>query len=231
MFITTDNGASWTAVNNGLTDTDVNAFAASGTSVFAGTWGGGVFLTTDNGANWMKVNNGLTDTYINALAVIGTNLFAGTLFSGVFLTTDNGANWTAVNSSLSEACVSAFAVSGENLFAGTWYEGVWRRPLSEMVTSVEMISGDLPKRFSLSQNYPNPFNPVTTISFTLPSKSFVSLKIFDSVGREVAVLVSRELPAGNHSRRWIARGLSSGVYFCRLQAGSFAETKKLLLIR
>jgi len=85
--------------------------------------------------------------------------------------------------------------------------------------------------FVLKQNYPNPFNPVTTIPFRLPSKSVVSLKVFNALGREVVVLLSEELPAGTYSRQWNATGLASGVYYYRLQAGSFVETRKLLLLR
>src|SRR6267143_456871 len=88
-----------------------------------------------------------------------------------------------------------------------------------------------PTGFSLSQNYPNPFNPSTTLTFSLPSKSFVSLKIFDILGEEVSKLISEELSAGIYSREWTGTALTSGVYFYRLQAGSLIETKKLILLR
>jgi len=100
-----------------------------------------------------------------------------------------------------------------------------------MITSVERLSTDLPTHFSLDQNYPNPFNPATTISFSLPSKSFVSLKVFDALGREVSILLADELPAGTYARQWNAANLPSGIYFYRLQAGSFIETKKLVLLK
>ena len=83
----------------------------------------------------------------------------------------------------------------------------------------------------LKQNYPNPFNPTTIISFSLPSRSFVSLRVFDTLGREVSILVSEKLPAGTYARHWNAAGLASGEYFYRLQVGSFTETKKLVLLR
>ncbi len=89
----------------------------------------------------------------------------------------------------------------------------------------------LPSEFELDQNYPNPFNPSTNISFSLPSKSFVSLKIFDALGREVSTILSVELLAGKYSRQWNAAGLPSGIYFYRLQAGSFNETKKMILLK
>jgi hypothetical protein len=99
-----------------------------------------------------------------------------------------------------------------------------------MITAVES-SPQLPKNFILEQNYPNPFNPATTISFSLPRKSFVSLRVFDALGREVAILLADELSAGTYSRQWNAAGLASGVYFYRLQAGLFSETRKLILLR
>ncbi|MFZ1978969.1 MAG: YCF48-related protein [Bacteroidota bacterium] len=90
---------------------------------------------------------------------------------------------------------------------------------------------ELPKSYALSQNYPNPFNPSTTIAFALPSRSFVTLKIYDMLGREVALLASEELAAGNYTRQWNAASLSSGIYFYRLEAGSFIQTKKLILLK
>jgi hypothetical protein len=89
----------------------------------------------------------------------------------------------------------------------------------------------IPQTYELFQNYPNPFNSSTVILFSLPSKSYVLLKVFDMLGREVATLVNEELAAGNHYRQWIASNISSGVYFYRLQCGSFIETKKLVLLR
>jgi xylan 1,4-beta-xylosidase len=102
----------------------------------------------------------------------------------------------------------------------------------ETSTSVgELQSSQLPKRFELGQNYPNPFNPTTNISFNLPLKSFVSLKIFDLLGREVAILINEEMSAGTYSWQWSATKMSSGIYFYQMQAGSFTDTKKLILLK
>jgi len=96
-------------------------------------------------------------------------------------------------------------------------------------------------RFSLSQNYPNPFNPITNIGFriaNLPDSKagfgFVSLKVYDVLGREVATLVNEEKPAGEYEVEFDASGivnLASGIYFYKLQAGSFSDTKKFILIK
>jgi|GEM_PF-435930 len=119
IFLSTNNGTSWTAASTGLTNTDVHALAVSDTNLFAGTSGGGVFLSTNNGTSWTAASTGLTSTVVNALAVSGTNLFAGTSGGGVFLSTNNGTSWSAVNTGLTNTYVYALAVSGTNLFAGT----------------------------------------------------------------------------------------------------------------
>lgn len=166
---------------------------------------------------------------VNIMSMLRSTLFAGLLallFSGTA-----HAQWQTNGPYGGYA--HCFAVSGTNLFAGTLGSGVRRRPLSEMITSVPAEGGstDLPTHVKLDQNYPNPFNPLTASSFRLPSKSFVSLKVFEALAREVSILLSEELPAGKYSRRWNAAGLPSGMYFYRLRAGAFTDTKKLLLVR
>lgn len=85
--------------------------------------------------------------------------------------------------------------------------------------------------FNLYQNYPNPFNPSTRIDYDLSKKDFVSLKIFDINGREVATLVDELVESGRHSAVWNAEGAASGIYFARIMSGSFSEAKRMLLIR
>ena len=85
--------------------------------------------------------------------------------------------------------------------------------------------------YILEQNYPNPFNPETMIMYVLPKSGFVTLKVFDSVGREIAVLVNREMPAGKHSVPFNGSRLSSGVYFCQLFTGQTVKIKKLVLMK
>jgi hypothetical protein len=106
-------------------------------------------------------------------------------------------------------------------------------------TAVEGQHEIAPTSFTLSQNYPNPFNPVTSIQFSVSSNQWVSLKVYDVLGNEVATLVDEKKPAGSYRVSFDAKGLASGVYFYRLQAGDpsagsgqgFAATRKLLLVR
>lgn len=98
-------------------------------------------------------------------------------------------------------------------------------------TSVLESGKHIPSNFALLQNYPNPFNPSTTFSFDLPIRSFVSLTVFDMMGRDVETIVSEELSAGNHIKQWSAAKVSGGIYFYRLRTNRFTETKKLLLLK
>jgi hypothetical protein len=98
------------------------------------------------------------------------------------------------------------------------------------LTGVEEESG-LPAAFSLGQNYPNPFNPTTMIRYTLAAPSDVRLTVYDMLGREVTTLVNERKEAGAYDVRFDASSLASGLYFYRLKAGAFVETRKLLLLR
>ena len=90
---------------------------------------------------------------------------------------------------------------------------------------------EIPQAYGLKQNYPNPFNPSTTIRYALPRAGHVTLKVYNLIGEEIAVLVSAQRAAGEHEVHWNPAGLPSGVYFSRLQAGEFVATRKLLLVR
>jgi hypothetical protein len=98
-------------------------------------------------------------------------------------------------------------------------------------TDVQDQSTGIPRAYSLQQNYPNPFNPSTSINYQLPANSFVSLKVLDMLGREVATLVNEVKNAGTYSTTWNAAGFGSGIYFCTMQAGSFSDTRKLILVK
>ncbi|MCF8307339.1 MAG: T9SS type A sorting domain-containing protein [Ignavibacteriales bacterium] len=86
-------------------------------------------------------------------------------------------------------------------------------------------------RYTLTQNYPNPFNPETTIEYTLEKKEQVNLKVYDLLGRELAVLVNEVQEAGSHRVRFAAGELPAGVYFYTLRAGDFVQTKKMCFIK
>jgi hypothetical protein len=100
-----------------------------------------------------------------------------------------------------------------------------------IVTSDVVQGESVPERYLLEQNYPNPFNPSTTIRYGLPHRLHATLTVFNTLGQSVSMLVNGEQEAGYHEVRFGTTGLSSGVYFCRLQAGDFVATRRLLLVK
>ncbi len=103
--------------------------------------------------------------------------------------------------------------------------------IQEDQTGISDDDSDLPVEFTLNQNYPNPFNPATTIDYALPEPLHVSVEIFDILGCKVETLVNKEQPAGYHQVIWHASDYSTGIYFYRLRAGSYTETKKMMLLK
>ncbi|HKB86637.1 MAG TPA: T9SS type A sorting domain-containing protein [Ignavibacteriaceae bacterium] len=115
------------------------------------------------------------------------------------------------------------------------YGGSMSKLLPQIVTEIKekRTGNNVPKDFYLYQNYPNPFNPETTIKFSVPSKSYVSLKIYNILGKQVAELINNEKQEGIYSVNFNSSdyGLSTGVYFCELESGNFLSTRKLLLLK
>ncbi len=138
------------------------------------------------------------------------------------------ARWSKIPS-LGDRTVYSLALNNAYIFAGT-EDGIWRLRYPGVITRVER-SDAVPPGFVLKQNYPNPINPSTVIGYQVPAKSAVVLKVVDLLGREMATLVDQVQQAGTYGVRFDGSNLPSGVYFCRLQAGPYGATKKLLLLK
>jgi len=195
---------------------------------------------------WPSKVKKIYNDLITDLALDSTNV---PLLAGEVVNADEGGACASMNSiidKLPQTIPNSYVISSsgctdttDNLhFNSAGYREIGKRYATKMLsllgiepTVVQGTESFWIDGYLLGQNYPNPFNPATTISFSVPTQSFVSLKIFDLLGREVVTLVSEMLSAGDHSRSWNASGFPSGVYFYRLQVGSFSETKKLILIR
>ena len=119
----------------------------------------------------------------------------------------------------------------QSMYGWTVEKWKYNGTLPSFTTGVEEVGGTLPQGYTLSQNYPNPFNPTTTIDFTLPASGFVSLKVYDLLGREIMTLVNEQKAAGTYRATFEASNLPSGTYFYALKAGSFSEVKKMTLVK
>ncbi len=204
-----------------------------------------VYFSTDEGDTWQWFSDYLTTTSVSAFAINQNDrVFIGS-YDGVFIFNENNNRWEKTNSGLPDftipyfyAYISCFGFDDAGYaYLGTanaWLEhptyGIFKSK-NKILTGIknqELLSY---KVFSLSQNYPNPFNPTTTIRYQIPHAGFVSLKIYDVLGKETAALVNEEKPAGEYNVTFDGSNLSSGVYFYQLKSGSFVETKKLILMK
>ena len=103
--------------------------------------------------------------------------------------------------------------------------------ITDKITSVKVLNSDLPDGFALTQNYPNPFNPLTTIRYAIPHSAKVKLAVHDMLGRKIETLVDEEQSAGWKEVQWNAQNISSGVYFYKLSAGNYLQTRKMLVVK
>jgi uncharacterized delta-60 repeat protein len=138
----------------------------------------------------------------------------------------------------SDDCAYSLAIQndGNIIVAGSSQDGNSKRftlirYLGDSPTGINQSNGEsFPTSFELQQNYPNPFNPTTTIKYSIPNSEYVTLKIYDILGREIGNLVNQREPAGNYYVNFDASNLSSGVYLYQIKAGSFIQTKKMILL-
>ena len=115
-------------------------------------------------------------------------------------------------------------IESEEEIETLFHEGGWE-------TSIENEISGIPNKFKLIHNYPNPFNLVTTIEYSLPQDTHVTITICSVSGKKVNVLKDKYQPAGNYSITWNAIGMPSGLYFCTMKANSFTQTKKMVLVK
>lgn len=185
-----------------------------------------LYRSSNNGSDWTKIDSLLSHTNFTNFVFDSQNNIYAYNENGIYKSNDNGIIWTIVDTAMQ---ITAVDVSPDNfLYIGTKDRGIFTND-SSILSSKH--TDEIPDNFLLQQNFPNPFNPTTKIEYSVPRKSFVTLKIYDTLGRTVAILVSEEKSPGNYEITFNGKGLASGVYLYNLQSGSFSETKKLVLIK
>lgn len=228
VFKSRDNGTIWYEIFNSAKGWIVTTVFLSEKYLFAGTYNDGLFRSTDGGATWERTASIPSGDPIIGMARDKNGALIAAGMIDIYKSWDQGTTWISIGKGLPLGTKKNICITTKGeLFIGTEWNGIY---VSRAIVATVPVSNPV-SHFSLAQNYPNPFNPSTTISFSIPSKSQVSLKIYDVMGREVAVLFSETLAQGNYSRQWNASGMASGMYFYRLQAGGFLETKHLMLVK
>lgn len=237
LYRSTDDGNTWDSLDTGIPWWYFNVLAES-SRVYVAAQHGGFYVSSDQGNTWKTMNLGLPDSSgFRNLFLVENHLLLASVFRDwsqtVYQLDLSGTRWEKFDAGLSldpYAYICDFSSNDSYVFLAAW-NSIWRRLLSDLVTQVKGPSAYLPKAFIVEQNYPNPFNPSTTIKYELPKASEVKLSIYDMLGREVSVLVNERRNAGVHEVKFDGAGLSSGVYFYRLQAGNSVQAKKLVILK
>jgi photosystem II stability/assembly factor-like uncharacterized protein len=246
MLQSTDSGESWIKVSSGrynlqkiiyrngqLIGTARDSADFTLNVVVRGTFSGAVWT-------WDSLKTLLGDAndvaVVSQTIFVSTNHWNGTANVGVFYHSGNGGStWQDLElPSLYHISAMAFVTGNSGYAVGDssfTTATCFKTTNGGGLTSVRQLDENVPAGFQLEQNYPNPFNPSTTFTFYIQHFTFVILKVYDLLGREVATLVNEHKAPGSYEVIWNASGFASGVYFYRLHAGGFTQTKRLLLLR
>ncbi len=235
VYRSTDGGETWQFTNVTLTNQKKLKMFQDGKGWLIGN---GIWRTEDGGISWSQQYEG---TFVDAHFfskdkgwVIGKVNEINVLLR----TIDGGNNWTPAEVPYTQGSFLDIDFVDELhgwIFASTGYSSELLKTTNGGVTFIEEEENNLaqPKQFLLQQNYPNPFNPSTTINYQSPKAGNVTLKVYDVLGREVVTLVDEYRNAGSYNVQFTINNLqfSSGIYFYKLQAGDFVETKKMILLK
>ncbi len=246
LIKTTDAGNNWVIQNTPTSTFNINI---GYNSQYSGDelWLAGsnvLYRSTDLGINWIQVSTppGVSSSgdviravfCRDARRVLVTT--AGNNIPGIFVTTDYGISWVRQLSGNVGDIDFDFSPNGWAINEANFSNTVYRTTNGGGFTGFEPINNELPKAFSLSQNYPNPFNPNTKIKFDISSNvksetSNVKLVVFDILGQEVTTLVNEQLQSGTYEVEWDAANFPSGVYYYKLSASDYTETKKMVFLK
>ncbi len=248
IYLSSDNGENWIRMDLSYSDTyisDVTCINSNSKGdVFAGRHWINLYKSSNKGITWQVIRINNEDQVIYSMEIGKYDeIFVGTPFT-LYRSRDDGISWEELDDGLysDRRSVRVLKFDSEGyLYACVTEESqtdsFYLYKTSEIAVSVEEDEYQIPQEFSLKQNYPNPFNPVTTIEYQIARSEFVTLKIYDVLGKEVATLVNEEKPSGRYKVQFSvgsfgnAEGLTSGIYLYKLKAGNFTDTKKLLLLR
>ena len=179
--------------------------------------------TTSFTANW-NTTAGATAYWIDVSTLQDFSTFVGS-----YSNKSAGSATSIVVSSLTANTKYYYRVSASNSNGTSAYSNVIT--LTTAVTGIENNFSGLPNNFKLLPNYPNPFNPATSIRYEVSKDAFVTIKVFDVIGNEVRVLVNDERSPGRYEIKFSADALPSGIYICKMQAGDFLQTQKMILLK
>lgn len=227
---TTNTGNNWLSYPtlNGYTSIsnsgENNIIASNSTSILR---------STNSGVNWSIVFTNSVDSALYTIKYIDENtIIAAGYPARILKSTNGGNNWARLQSSVTN--VSLNRIFFINSLTG-WIVGnngtILKTTTGGITVGINQVSTNIPDCYSISQNYPNPFNPKTVIRFQIPVTGHVSIKVFDEKGSEVASLVNEILTEGEFKTSFDGSKFASGIYFYRIKAGEFVDTKRMVLMK
>jgi len=191
---------------------------------------GKIYKSNNCGVNWNAQISGTYKHIYNSYFLDSSTGYA-VGDSGLILRTSNGGiNWTVQNSNTTKKLFDVYFIDNNvGIIAGE--DGTILTTTTGGLTFVNSNSEFIPEGYYLSQNYPNPFNPVTNLEFGISDLGFISLKVYEIIGKEVQTLVNKNLSAGNYKFEFDGSDLPSGIYFYKLEAGDYVVTRRMLLLK
>jgi photosystem II stability/assembly factor-like uncharacterized protein len=224
-------GNLWTDIGNGIRNKYINGIVFnSRKDIFITSTDGYIYKSSDNGNSWNKLDAYGTVYRIYSLVIDKKDrLYAGGE-GGVITSLDGGKTWITINDGLAKLAVRSLTVDmNGNVFAGTEGDGIFVYGNSSL--DISRVNTSIPENYSLLQNYPNPFNPSTNISFQIPISGFVSLKIYNILGKEIKTLVYEYKNSGIYNIEWIPKTEPSGIYFYKIQTSRYSKMMKMIYLK
>lgn len=245
VWVTTNGGTNWSKINSGLpyrwvTRVAVHPDSANVCYVTLSGYkvdstGSHIFRTTNYGTNWTSIKGNLPDAPVNDVIIDPANtnsLFIGTDIN-VMYTNNLGANWYVLGTGIpSNVPCQDLTFHNPSRMLVVWTHGRSAFKTVVPITGIQNNVSNVPLSFKLEQNYPNPFNPSTTIMYSIPNTKYLILKVYDALGKEVAVLVNEKKSPGSYQVEFDGNDFSSGIYFYSLQVdGKVFETRSMVLLK
>jgi len=225
LFKSIDNGLTWSSYGGNIYQ--ANILTLVGNNLYAGA--GTVLLkSTDNGMNWIIVPGLPTGYYYLNLKAYGDYLFCVQL-TGIYFQHKDSTNWHNASFELIPFFMAG-DIDQSYIYTETNQRTFWKRPVTDVITEISEQS-EPPAPGLMLRNSPNPFNHATEIRWQTSASGFTLLKVFDSKGKEIGVLINENLAAGEHRVSFCAEGLQAGVYFYQLWSNGKVETKKMVLMK
>jgi len=234
VLYSSNGGTSWVNQNSGTTSTlrDV-IFKNYGPNTIGWIVGkNGALLTTINGGtNWISRSFNSVNFYGIDFGSIDTGYVCGR--GRIYKTINSGLNWFQQSTPVQDTVniKDIFCINSQNVWAVPWSAQLIYTTNGGGPVGIQPISNEVPSGFSLAQNYPNPFNPNTKIQFSISKSVFAMLTIYDITGRVMAILVNEDLKPGIYEVEWDASHRASDVYYYKLEAETYSETKRMVLLK